>query len=342
MAWTQIGLWAASVAFRAAFAADPAPAAAPGFWHPDDLAPLSERFNQTSELLQKPFGERSTTAERAAAGLRQYREALDLLGAAAPEAEWDRLDTLEREYQRQHAALQAFAEQVITDYDAVFTAAVDRAVAARTAKGGVITQCVAEVRQGVQLPGVPAKSSPNPECEGANLNAELAAVVDADTALQAALAEILDRPWPLLALDAAPQPVNAIGSGASAKRWLSIRDLMVAGARAPLAAIERRDDDARTRIEAAIEQGASVEQLRALEPEAKRIENETRAARTAAAAPVIAAAQAVVRVKWGTEPSTGWCANPVLFGGCVGEDATRSLVSRLLAEKKVSKAFPAE
>lgn len=308
-----------------------AQAAPGGFWHPADLAPVSERYRTSAEELQAPFEERSAASERLAAALRHYRENLDLLGDRAPAGERARLEGLEREYQRQHAELQAFADQLVADYDAAFMGAVERAVAAH---GGEVVQCEATVSQGRALPGVPTRRAANPDCAGENLNAALAAAVDGDAALAGQLEAILGRGWPAVALESAAQaPVGG------AARWIEVRDLLMAGARGALQRIDQRDDDARGKIEAAIEQGASVEALRELTPEAERIEAETAAARAALAAPVLAAVEARIAKKWASEPPVGWCANPPALGGCTGEDATRALVSRLVADKKVAKVL---
>jgi hypothetical protein len=183
---------------------------------------------------------------------------------------------------------------------------------------------------------MPTHRTPNPDCQGEDLNAALAAAVDADAALEATITEILGRPWPEIGLDAAPQA--PVGGDA---RWIEVRDLMMAGARSALQRIDQRDDDARGKIEAAIEQGGSVEELRRLTPEADRIEAETAAARAALAAPILAVAEARMAKKWGGEPATGWCANPGPLGGCTGEDASRALVSRLLEDSKVARALAA-
>src|SRR5688572_10535987 len=93
-------------------------AAPVGFWHPEDLQPLSRRFMETSQKLQEPFEDRSTAAERLAGAVREDQEAVDLLGPRAPAAERDRLDAARHEFQRQHAVLQQFADELISDYDA--------------------------------------------------------------------------------------------------------------------------------------------------------------------------------------------------------------------------------
>ncbi|MEZ4241771.1 MAG: hypothetical protein R3F59_37605, partial [Myxococcota bacterium] len=192
------------------------------------------------------------------------------------------------------------------------------------------------VQGGRPMPGVPVHRAPNPDCHGQDLNATLAAVVDADTALADQLDEILGRAWPAVVL---PKEAQAPVGGQA--RWIDVRDLFVAGARGALRRIDDRDDTARGKIEAAIEQGATVDELRALQPESERISAETAAARAALAAPVLAVAEARMAKKWGGEPATGWCANPPTLGGCTGDDATRDLVSRLLDDKKVAKALAA-
>lgn len=300
-----------------------------GYWHPDDLAPLSKTFAGSSDQLSSAFEARQRAVEQLSAALRQYRVGLDLLGDRAPQAERDRLDTLEREYQRQHATLQAFADALIGDYDTAFQAAVDRALA----KLGEATECEAEVLEGRPIPGIPPKTKPNPACSGRNLNPEVALAVDADATLRAAVDAILGRPWPEAAL---PREAQApVGGG---ERWLSVHDLFMAGAADALRAIDQRDDDARTGIEARIEEGASPEELAKLLPEADRIAAETATARAALAAPVIAAAEAAM-TKWKGEPAAGWCANPGVLGGCTGADQSRDLVGRLVDDKKVAKSW---
>jgi hypothetical protein len=306
-------------------------AAPVGFWHPDDVMPLSERFATTSEQLQGPFEQQSDTLGQVARALREYHEGLDLLGARAPAGERERLDGLEHVFQREQASLQGFADRLVEDYDGLFRAAVGRAIASQ----GDVAECPATVKTGPALPGVPGREKPNPDCVGKNLNAEIAAAIDRDPALKSALDTLLARPWPSVTVSAAPQA--AVGGG---ERWVSVRALIASGAGAQLRTIDREDDEARMEIEAQIEAGASVEALRALEPKAAAIEAETAAKRAAVAAPVLTAAEALMAKRWIGEPSTGWCANPALLGGCSGTDATRASIDRLRADKKVMKAFP--
>lgn len=303
-------------------------AAPVGFWHPDDLAPLSRSFAESSEALQAPYGEASAKVEALAAALRAYREGLDLLGDRAPAADRERLEALEADYAKQYAALQAFADQVIGDYDAAFTAAVERAAAAK----GETVQCAATIPDGgPRIPGRPAKVTKNPDCVGEDLNAALAAAVDADPVLKGAIDEVLGRSWPAVALRVEARPV--VGAG---ERWVLVRDLLLAGARDALRRLEDQDDLARTKIEAALEEGAP--DVEALKAEVKGIEANTAAARAALAAPALAAAEKALAKRKG-EPATAWCANPVALGGCAGADATADLLGPLLDDKKVRKAL---
>lgn len=318
-------LWAGAVAM----AADPV-----GFWHPDDLAAVSKLYTTSSEQLQDPFVERQKELERTAAALREYRVALDLLGDRAPATERARLESLEAVHARNHAALSGFADQLVTDYDTAFTAAVERAAAAR----GPVTRCAAHVPVaggGPRIPGAPARWQANPECKGADLNAALAAAVDADAGARAAIDEILQRPWPLGEVPS-PEAMAPVGGG---ERWLRVVDLLRAGARGALARVDADDDDARDAVEAKMEAAGSEAELSALVPEVKAIEAHTAAARAALAAPVLGVAEARM-AKWKGEPPVGWCANPSVLGGCSGADASNDLVARLVADKKVAAAFP--
>lgn len=304
-----------------------------GHWHPDDLAPRSTVFRDTSLRLQEPFTDRSNDTERLAVALRQYREALDLLGTRAPEVERERLEALEKTFGRERAALDAFANTIITDYDLVYMAAVQRALAAH---GGEIEECEDQQPVGPAMPGMPSRTQKNPDCHGPELNGSLAQSVDSDPELKAALDEILSRPWPTITI--AVQQAAPVGGG---DRYLLVRDLFVAGAKATLKAIDQEDDDARMKIEAAIEGGASVEELKRLEPEAAKIEAQTAEKRATLADNVLTTASARIAKRWVGEAGTGWCANPVLLGGCTGQNATSELVSRLLDDRKVAKALAA-
>lgn len=308
-------------------------AAPTGFWHPADLAAESRRFTEANEAVASTWEQVSRRSDTYARALRDYRAALDLLGSRAPAAERERLASLEKDFNRQQAVVRAFAETFVEDFDAEFSAAAERA---RKAQGGTIVECRATVADGPQVPGLRPRTRANPDCEGDDLNGALAERVDADPKLKAALDEMMALDWPPLKLEASPVPV--VGGG---ERYVSVLSVMQKGAGPTLRAIEQADDRARLPFEAALEEGATPEQLAAKVAEARKITEQTAARRAKAAAPVLAAADAVLaKAQKKGEPATGWCAQPEVFGGCSGADASGELVGRLLAQKKVKKALP--
>lgn len=307
------------------------PAASPvGHYHPADLSPLSQVFLAASEHLTGPFEKQSSAIERYAGALRQYREALDLLGPQAAPAERERLAALEKDYHRQEAILQAFADDVVDDFDTQMRAAVERALVSL----GEVQRCIDQIPDGPQVPGLRPRSKDNPECVGPNRNQQVATAMDADALLARAVDGLLARAWPEVTLPSEPQaPTDGAG------RWLLVRHLLVAGARDQLRAIDNADDEARMEIGAALEQD-DVDPA-ALKARVDQIAADTAAARSAFAAPLLSLALERA-AKWKGEPAVGLCANPRLLGGCTGDDASSELVGRLLDDKKLAKALPAQ
>lgn len=303
-----------------------------GFYHPADLTAKSARFAEANRSAGTAYEAASRRAVELARALNDYREALDLLGDAAPAEERERLERLEQDFHRQHARARAFADVLVEDFDVVFTDALERAV---EGLGVEVTACEREIPDGPQVPGMRPRTKQNPACQGKDLNAEIAARMDADPTLQAELADILSIPWPTLDLPAEPQPV--LGGG---ERSLQVRALLQQGAPRALADISRQDDQARMPFEAAIEAGAGKQELAAMVQAAREVTEQTAARRAALAAPVLLAAKGALD-RWAKkgEPTTGWCANPPALGGCQPPDATEALVPRLLAHKKVARAL---
>jgi hypothetical protein len=308
-------------------------AGGPGFYHPADVAGSSALYAKAADHAGTTFNDLSSNAEAVAEALSAYEEGLDLLGPAAPAGERARLDELRTSFNRERAQLEAFAGYMIEDFDAVFVASLERGV---NALGGELTECEAMIPMGPSMPGIRPRYEANPACAGEDVNAKLSALMDSDPILRKEIDEILRLEWPAITIPAAPQPV--IGG---AERYVGVRPLMRQGANAAMTAIDRADEDARLPFEAAIEDEASLEERARLVQEAKLVTAKTAAARAQTAAPVLAAASAALE-KWAKkgEPATGWCANPELLGGCDGDDATVSLLPRLLDDKKVQKALP--
>jgi hypothetical protein len=303
-------------------------ALASGFYHPNDVAAASQRFAEAQSQLMAPLEGRQQQARELSNALRSYREGLDALGGQAPQAQREHLEQLEADYLRRFEALQRFADTLVDDFDAAFSASMERALAAHPGAAA----CVREVAVGPRVPGMAGRTQRNPECTGSDLNAAVAAAIDADEQLAAALPGVLGRPWPELSLPATPQaPVGGEG------RYLHVQALLTAGAGAALRAIDRDDDDERMAIEARLEDGADAAEVAQLQKMGEQIAASTASKRAALAHPILEASNKALAKRG--EP-VGWCVQPERLGGCVGDDASAELVPALLADKKVAKALP--
>jgi len=300
-----------------------------GYYHPFDLGQASELFGEASNGALLGMEPQNRNAVLMSRSLQTYRQSLDLLGSRTPDIERQRLDQLEKDYNREFAVLQAFADTIIEDVQTEFEGAVTRAIAQL---GATAVQCEREIPDGPRVPGIRGRTKRNPDCTGEDLNEALAGAIDADLVLKAAVTEITAMTWPTITVPTtAADPVGG-------PRYLDVRDFFVMGARDHMTAIDHADDEARMVFEAAIEEG---EDLSVHVEAARKITADTAAKRAAFATPVLAAADGIL-AKWvgkGEKP-TGWCTNPAALGGCKGEESTVALSERLWAEKKVQKALP--
>lgn len=298
-----------------------------GFYHPEDISASSELMARASEGLTTRFDERAQALRRVAVALQDYRVALDLLGSRAPAAERSRLVTLEKQYHREEAVLQAFADEIIDDFDTVMVTGMEAALGRHPGA----ERCQAEIEvPGPRVPGMRARTKPNPECEGENLNTGIAAAMDGDSDLGRDVDEILALEWPAVTVD--EQAQAPVGEGP--ERWVGVAALARATAKPSLAEIDREDDLMRLEIDAALE--GDEPDLEALKVRVAEIERTTSAARARVGAAVLGAAEARL-AKQKKSPVTGWCANPAALGGCTGPDATREVATSLQADRKFGK-----
>ncbi|MBW1879664.1 MAG: hypothetical protein JRJ84_14985 [Deltaproteobacteria bacterium] len=305
--------------------------AAPGHYSPAEVTENSKLFLEAAETAGAIFRDREDKSGAVATALLEYEEALDLLGGRAPPEERDRLKKIREHYQREHAVVQAFVSVVSDDFEATFEDALRRAVGDL---GSGAVECTSRIPVGRQLPGLPLRMQDNPECVGEDLNVALARTLDADPRLQATVEGILSIAWPDIAIPTDSKP--PIGAG---DRALSLRTLVVTIAGDDLADIRRHDEDQRLPFHVAIEGEAPAEELRSLLDDARRVSEQTAAARADRARPILSAAEERLE-KWHRkgEPATAWCTNPPLLGGCAIPDATADLVPRLAADRKLQKA----
>lgn len=301
-------------------------AAFAGFYHPTDVAEGSVAYAAAAAETSGRATELQRQARSYAVALNDYEEALDLLGARAAADERAALVSLTTAYNRQMAVLQADVDALVGGFDTAFGDALNRALAAHPGA----QRCEKTVAAGPSLPGMPSRRTDNPDCKGEDLNRTLATAMDRDGALRLALDDLSERELSAFDLPAEPAPV-------STARWIGVAPLFQAAAREALRDLRRADEDARLGIEVLVEQGASPEDLAALRPKAAAITAATAAARAEAFAPAFARANKVLAKK---APDTGWCARPVLLGGCVGEDTTRAGAALLAADAKFGRSLP--
>lgn len=304
-----------------------------GYHHPTDVAAASAEFRRCQDSAGVTFQSIEDRASGIAAALVTWEENLDLLGDRAPAAEREALEAARTRFDREMAVLQGFAGDLVDGFQTSFGDALDRQLERR----GEVAECRPRQQSGPRSrPSFGGGGSDAPDtCPGADLNAELAAAMDADPALVSAIDALLAREWPTLSTDFTPRPV--IGEGS---RALDVgRVFRSAGADA-LRSITQQDEDARLPLQAALEQDADEATLARLAEQGRAITARTAAARAAWAAPVLTAMQGALATwtKRG-EPATAWCATPQAVGGCDTPDATSELLDRLLAEPKVKKAL---
>lgn len=299
--------------------------AGPGHVHPSEIARHSGLYTKAAESAGAKFQQIEAKSEAMAAALAAYETSLDLLGDKAPASERARLQELRRTFNRERSVLQAFATTLMEDFDTEFSQAMERVLP----KGAEI--CEPTVSEGAALPGMPARTKPNPDCKGEDLNQQTATRMDADPSLKAAVEEMLSLEWPSLTLEAQAQaPIGA-------STWIPVETFFKQVAGAQLKQIDRADEEARLPFAAALEAGASREELESLREQARKVTDRTAAARASLARETIEVVPA--RSDRKGVPALGWCANPALFGGCTGTEATSEHIQAILADKKVSKTL---
>ncbi|MFK7926957.1 MAG: hypothetical protein AB8H79_02120 [Myxococcota bacterium] len=299
-----------------------------GHYDPPEIAKNSALYAKAADRAGEQFRSRSSDVEVMAKALIDYREALDLLGNRAPAAERDRLEALQKQFNRDRAVLQAFANTMMDDFDTEFSAAMARHLPEGAA------QCTPMLPTGPALPGIPSPMERNPECKGDALSAGIAASIDEDDTLKTAISEILALEWPTVR--PAPEPQSPVGTST---RWVAVQPWFRSVAKPGLKRIDQADESGRLEFEAALENKTSPDAMKGMLADARELTRKTAAARARLASPVLAAVDGWNAKKGKKNLDVSWCANPEALGGCAGDDATRNIGSQLAADKKVLKAF---
>jgi hypothetical protein len=303
------------------------------FYHPNDIAAASTEFARASEATSATFSDRASSANAIASALNSYEESLDILGDRAPASERSRQRELKQAFNREFAVLSAFASTMAEDFDNEFTVAMDRAI--KVVAPDAI-ECLAMVpKTASALPGIDVPLQKNDKCIGQDVNATIAALMDKDPLLLAAINEIAALEWPKISLEATAQ--RAIGAQNGS---IDVGKFFRQVFRRELNIIRENDEMARLPFQTAIEEGVSLEKLKSLELEAVQLTQKTAEKRAELSASVFTASELLMS-KWAKKEgeAAGWCANPELLGGCEGADRTKEFLKRLVEEPKFIKAL---
>lgn len=307
--------------------APPARAGAPAYYHPDDVAAKSARFAASAQSAGEAFDRAQLEVGRLGAALQNLETGVALLGQDAPEPLRAWADSARKDGLAQFLVARHFVNQVQEDYVGAFEAALKRALSA-SARGEGVTVC----RASSPMLGPGGRSGR--ACEGEDMNAALAALIDKDPALAEALAEITTRTWPAVTLPSSSQTLVPLTGTTRQISAAKLADAFLADRlQARLEVLEDAQSELDERIEAG-EASALAEAERLKAAYLQGVAEDGLALRTAAASALQRAA------KKGDAPAeVGLCANPPALGGCPGDDVTEEALDALLADKKLLRAL---
>jgi hypothetical protein len=293
-------------------------AATPAYYLPNDVAASSKLFTDTSAEMAPRFEEAQSRVGQVSQALEQLDLGVSLLGSKAPEGMPDWAAKTRRNLTGQYLRLQRHLGRMQDDYSGVFGDALSRVLPTVSA-GYDLKEC--------GNTGVMAQFKRS-TCTGENLNPVLAAALDKDAALQAALTEIRSLEWPTISIETrtwAPTPLT--GSARTVQLSVLAKSLLAD----QLAQREAELEEAMGPLTEGLENKDA-----AAIAEAQKLKDQWRAnlGKDGEAWQALIA-EALGRLeKKGGPAQVGLCGNPVLLGGCEGEDVTAKVQELLAADKK--------
>lgn len=295
----------------AAFAAEPA------YWSADGVAGNSTWFGKAQSRDAKAYELATSGLERSKKAVSSLELGVSLTGNPADLNGFT--DTARRELAAQFLRLQRHADLLGSDYEKVFGDAVQRALPT-VGKGYDLKECGPPSGIAAMLKNTSAG------CKGADLNVPLAHAIDADPALQKAVADILTVEWPTIQLTTKVAAVIPLTGSARTVEAAAVAKLL------------RREqlDAAQDDYDVAVEQLA--EELDSTDPTVKQ----AAIAKAEAAHDAWAKKVAVIgvglwpeltkKLKSAKLKDVGLCPNPATTGGCGAPDATREILDMLREE----------
>ncbi len=294
------------------------------WYDPDAVAAGSELFVALASEMGPWYEDLQNQMTRTSLAL----EGLDAAALLAANHADDALGTysqgLRKQAAHQYLQVQRFADVLAEDTEATFGGALERAVATL---GVTAEPC--QARSGAVM-GPMRGMGGSGGCEGEDVSADLAALMDQDPALRAAVTEIQGLDWPGFAVEGAPQPIIAL---TGTDRYVQLDAAAKALIQDRLDTLEMALEDQLAPLEDQLTEGAEGGEAALAQAQAFRADYE--AAVAAEGDRLLVALTAGLK----KEPGVGVCANPAALGGCAGTDVTAELLPVLQEHKKVQKAL---
>lgn len=296
-------------------------AAEPGFYSPDGVAAASLTFARYAEALGPRFDKAQSELGIASRAAAELETSVLLLGDRAPAELRQASDDLRRQVTVAYLRTQAHISLLEEDSTTIFGEAMERAIAGLGDRY-TLSECTPSG-------GIAAMTGPGrggTRCEGADLNATLAATMDKDPALTAAVDEILSIEWPGFTLEKTPRQAIALSGDATIIYLAPLADALIGGE------LARLDEALEAELEPLYEPIDSGDEaaLKAAEEARARYE----AAMAAEGAKLLAALDKRAGKLVG---ELALCPNPVELGGCPGTAADDAVTRKLKADRKLAK-----
>jgi hypothetical protein len=294
-----------------------------GHYHPNDIAGASKVFAAAAESVAPRYDAAAQKLQKVGRGLELLELGALTMGSRTPAALSDWMAATRRQATGEYLRLQRHVDLMGEDYSTEFGAALARVLAAEDAN---LVECGAT--------GIAAMVG-GKDCPGEDANARIAAAIDQDEALQAAIRSIDAIEWPAVS---EPSRTCSVVPLTGTEQWIQVGALV--GALFPTRLQNHQDDLDRSLAKIMEDDSRSREDmLDAAEAERARYG----AALAADGEIIFTALQLALEkgAKKGAPASVGLCPNAPSLGGCTGTDVTREVVTFLKADKKFSKATAA-
>jgi len=259
-----------------------------------------------------------------------------------------RLDQRAGEFSSFFDAFQARFYEDGTAYEAIFVAALERAVKTLSDETATtISECAQKGNSpfGMSGPGGTSGAA----CAGEDFSVKIAAHWDQDSELAAQLAALAAKPWPTLTAFEGAEPALSRSTAAASTQdgWLMPSRLVanIPEATELLDAIEIRTEDARRELIAESRalpdsQEAAEQKLAAIRERAKGVRSYAETAKAELGEALWQSLdRATKRNKTLKKKQIGICMNPEDWGSCTGEDFTPAVGDVLLADRKLQKTL---